>query len=539
MVGFDVINILLITIGVTNFTLGLLLFFSSDQKQDSSKRLFSNFALAVVGWIVMMIIYRSTNNIDALLGITKLLYISALLIPMVFLIFVNRFIYIKKNKILEKALLIFLGLLLILTWTTPYIISSVSLREGLEHKIIFGGGFWTYVIFLIATFNLAFYELRVKQKEFTGIKQKQILFIILGTSLSAYPAFLTNLIFPWIGIFEFNWVGQLFTIFHTIFVTYAIFKHHLFDIKMILSEILLGLMGIILFIYIFIAKNTYEVIASVIFFLLFTGLAYTLIQELLKGLKREHQLEKANNKLIEIIESKDLFLRMTSHQLRTPLTSLNGFLSLILEQWQGKYKMNQATHDDLIKVYLNAQRLIAIVNDLLAFNAIKANRFGVTMRPEVDVKDELNYLLEDNKYILEYFETETILKSIGKDFKVSMDSVRMKEVFQNLLSNAIYYGKGKIWITVIDEGDRLKILFRDNGPGIDSTIKDKIFTSRFRARVTGDQNPNGSGLGLFISRTIVDMHHGTLKLKNSGSSQGAVFVVKIPKTAHTDKYEGQ
>jgi len=539
MVGFDVINILLITIGVTNFALGLILFFSSDQKQDSSKRLFSNFALAVVGWIVMMIIYRSTNNIDALLGITKLLYISALLIPMVFLIFVNRFIYIKKNKILEKALLIFLGLLLILTWTTPYIISSVSLREGLEHKIIFGGGFWTYVIFLIATFNLAFYELRVKQKEFTGIKQKQILFIILGTSLSAYPAFLTNLIFPWIGIFEFNWVGQLFTIFHTIFVTYAIFKHHLFDIKMILSEILLGLMGIILFIYIFIAKNTYEVIASVIFFLLFTGLAYTLIQELLKGLKREHQLEKANNKLIEIIESKDLFLRMTSHQLRTPLTSLNGFLSLILEQWQGKYKMNQATHDDLIKVYLNAQRLIAIVNDLLAFNAIKANRFGVTMRPEVDVKDELNYLLEDNKYILEYFETETILKSIGKDFKVSMDSVRMKEVFQNLLSNAIYYGKGKIWITVIDEGDRLKILFRDNGAGIDSTIKDKIFTSRFRARVAGDQNPNGSGLGLFISRTIVDMHHGTLKLKNSGSSQGAVFVVKIPKVAHTDKYEGQ
>ena len=539
MVGFDVINILLITIGVTNFALGLLLFFSSDQKQDSSKRLFSLVILTVVGWITMITIYRSTNNIDGLLGITKLLYISALFIPMVFLLFVNRFIYVKKNKILEKALLIFLGFLLILTWTTPYIISSVVLQDGLEHKIIFGELFWIYAIFIIVTFNLAFYELRLKYKEFKGVKQNQILFIILGTTLSTYPAFVTNLILPWIGVFTFNWVGQLCSIFLTIFTTYAILKHHLFDIKMILSEILLGLMGIILFIYIFIAKNTYEVIVSVIFFLLFTGLAYTLIQELLKGIKREHQLEKTNNKLIEIIESKDLFLRMTSHQLRTPLTSLNGFLSLILEQWQGKYKMNQATHDDLIKVYLNAQRLIVIVNDLLAFNAIKANRFGVTIRLEVDVKDELQYLLEDSKYILEYFETETILKSIGKDFKVSMDSIRMKEVFQNLLFNAIYYGKGKIWITVVDEGDRLKILFRDNGPGIDFTIKDKIFTYRFRARGVGDQNPNGSGLGLFISRTIVGLHHGTLKLKNPGSSHGAVFVVKIPKTANLDKYEGQ
>jgi signal transduction histidine kinase len=424
---------------------------------------------------------------------------------------------------------------------TPVIVENIFETDKSPYNFEYGILYPVYAVTYLGLFINAY--IRILHRFFTTkrkIEKIQLRFFVLGISFSFWIGIFTNLIYPIIfGDSSLSRYGPLGLVFTAIFVTYAIFKHHLFDIKMILSEILLGLMGIILFIYIFIAKNTYEVIASVIFFLLFTGLAYTLIQELLKGIKREHQLEKANNKLIEIIESKDLFLRMTSHQLRTPLTSLNGFLSLILEQWQGKYKMNQVTHDDLIKVYLNAQRLIAIVNDLLAFNAIKANRFGVTMRPEVDVKDELNYLLEDNKYILEYFETETILKSIGKDFKVSMDSVRMKEVFQNLLSNAIYYGKGKIWITVIDEGDRLKILFRDNGPGIDSTIKDKIFTSRFRARVAGDQNPNGSGLGLFISRTIVDMHHGTLKLKNSGSSQGAVFVVKIPKTAHTDKYEGQ
>lgn len=442
------------------------------------------------------------------------------------------------NNWLYALAILLLGYLFIFT---PVVVKNVFETDRSPYNFEYGFLYPIYAIAYLGLFINAY--IRILYRFFTTkrkIEKIQLRFFVLGISLSFWIGIFTNLIYPSLfGDSSLSRYGPLGLVFTAIFTTYAIFKHHLFDIKMILSEILLGLMGIILFVYIFVSKNTYEVIVSIIFFIIFTGVAYTLLRELLKGITREHQLERANKKLIETIESKDLFLRMTSHQLRTPLTSLNGFLSLILEQWQGKYKMNQATHDDLVRVYLNAQRLIAIVNDILAFNAIKANRFGVIMRPEVNVKDELNYLLQDNKYILEYFDTEVILKSIGEDFKVSMDSVRMKEVFQNLLSNAVYYGKGKVWITIIDEGDRLQIRFRDNGPGIDPNIKDKIFKSRFRARVAGDQNPNGSGLGLFISRTIVGMHHGTLKLKNPGSSQGAVFVVKIPKTAHMDKYEGQ
>jgi signal transduction histidine kinase len=305
---------------------------------------------------------------------------------------------------------------------------------------------------------------------------------------------------------------------------------------MILSEILLGIMGIILFIYIFLSSNFYEFAVSVIFFIIFVILAYNLLKELLAGIKRENELNISNRKLAEAIESKDLFLRMTSHQLRTPLTSLNGFLSLILEQWQGKYKMNEYTKDDIVKVYINTQRLVELVNDVLSLNSIKAGRFGISIRPQIDIKEELNYLIQDNKHILEHFNTKVIMNSIGENFLANIDNVRMKSVFQNLLSNAIYYGKNKVWITLIDEGDRFRIRFRDNGKGVDMGLKDKIFHPGFRAGGVYDRNPNGSGFGLFISKTIVEMHHGTLKFKNLGIDKGALFEIKLPKHPPIDKY---
>ncbi|GEM_PF-968123 len=536
MIELNLIQILLITVGVTNFALGLLVLLSFNKKKDYSSGWFALVAFSVVLWTSSMIVYRGFDDVNNIVLYTKILYSSALLIPTVFLIFVNRLISSKYIYISEFLVFFFFVGLGILTFFTSYIIESVIIFKPLENTIIFGDLFFLYVLFLIIAFNLSFYNLLIEYNRYKGIRKKQILFIILGTTLSTYPAFFTNLILPWIGIFAFNWFGQLSTIFLIIFTTYAIFKHHLFNIKMILSEILLGVMGIVLFIYIFLSRSLSEVIVSITFFIIFVILGYNLLKELLSGIKREKELDISNRKLEDTIESKDLFLRMTSHQLRTPLTSLNGFLSLILEQWQSKYKMNEYTKNDIVKVYINVQRLVELVNDVLALNTIKAGRFGVVIRPNIDIKEELTYLIQDNKYMLDHFTTKITIKSIGENFIADVDSVRMKSVFQNLLSNAIYYGKDKIWVTLIDEGDRIKIRFRDNGNGIDMSIRDKIFNPGFRAVGFDERNPNGSGFGLFISKNIIDLHHGSLKLKYSGTDNGSLFEIKLPKKPLIDKY---
>jgi signal transduction histidine kinase len=181
--------------------------------------------------------------------------------------------------------------------------------------------------------------------------------------------------------------------------------------------------------------------------------------------------------------------------------------------------------------------LVELVNDVLTLNTIRAGRFGVVIRPNIDIKDELTYLIQDNKYMLEHFNTKITMKSIGENFIADVDNVRIKSVFQNLLSNAIYYGKDKIRVTLIDEGDRLRVLFRDNGNGIDLSIRDKIFNPGFRVVRVDDRNPNGSGFGLFISKEIITMHKGSLKLKYSGLDKGSLFEIKLPKKLPINKYD--
>jgi signal transduction histidine kinase len=506
----------------------------------SKGRIFSITILGAIIWAIAInllyydVILNSYQTTSIYL--MRISFWGALITVLGLNLFEQQYLRSKSNSILIYIIsTLIAGIIFIFT---PLIVKEVELNESFSYIVSYGLLYPLFTISFIYLFLNPY--IRILHRFFTTkrkVEKSQLRFFVIGISLSFWIGLFTNLIYPVIfGSSDLSRFGPLGMVFVGIFTTYAIFKHHLFNIKMILSEILLGVMGIVLFIYIFLSRSLTEIIVSIIFFIIFVVLGYNLLKELLSGIKREKELDISNRKLAETIESKDLFLRMTSHQLRTPLTSLNGFLSLILEQWQGKYKMNDYTKDDIVKVYINVQRLVELVNDVLALNTIKAGRFGIVFRPNIDIKEELSYLIQDNKYMLEHFNTKVIMKSVGENFIADVDSVRMKSVFQNLLSNAIYYGKDKIWVTLIDEGDRLRIRFRDNGNGIDVNIRDKIFNPGFRAGVYDERNPNGSGFGLFISKEIITMHKGSLKLKDSGVDKGSLFEIKLPKKPPIDKY---
>lgn len=511
---------------------------------NAKGKIFSITLIGAVIWgVALNLIYGEqdftfiiNNSQVFVLYLIRLAFLGAI-ITVTGLILFER-VYLRKKlwtPILYWILIIVLGYIFIFT---PVIVKDITIIGDNNYKFEYGILYSFYGLVYLGLFLYSY--IRILHRFFTTkrkVEKSQLRFFVIGISLSFWIGLFTNLIYPAIfGSSDLSKFGPLGMVFVGVFTTYAIFKHHLFNIKMILSEILIGIMGIILFIYIFLSRSIYEVIVSIIFFIIFAILGYNLLRELLNGIKREKELDMSNKKLTETIESKDLFLRMTSHQLRTPLTSLNGFLSLILEQWQGKYKMNEYTKDDVVKVYINVQRLVELVNDVLSLNTIKAGRFGLAIRPNIDIKEELTYLIQDNKYMLEHFNTKINMKTIGNNFISDVDNVRMKSVFQNLLSNAIYYGKDKIWVTLIDEGDRLRIRFRDNGNGIDINARDKIFNPGFRVGNLVDRNPSGSGFGLFISKTIINLHHGSLKLKDSAENKGALFEIKLPKKPPTDKY---
>ena len=530
--SYNLLSIIVITVNLA--LLGLVL------GSKSRGRIFSLTLIGAIIWALSLNLLYSeffaTNYPYLLIYIGRISFWGAIITVIGLEIFQRQYLEDKVwNKSLVVLIIVMLGVLFIFT---PLIVKESAVVESLNNRGNYGILYPVFGVSFISLFLNAY--IRIVLRYLTTrrrVERLQLRFFVLGISLSFVVGIFTNLIHPLVfGNSDLSRFGPLGMVFCAVFVTYAIFKHHLFEVKMILSEILLGLMAIVLFITIITSDSIYQRLANTVFLGIFIWLAIILLKELFHGIRREHQLERANRKLQSTIEAKDLFLRMTSHQLRTPLTSLNGFLSMVLEQSQTKYEMNQVTREDLIKVYINSQRLISIVNDILAFNAIKADRFGIAIRENVNLKEEIEYLLEDSKHFLQYYNTTVQLKTIGENFSCSMDNVRMKTVFYNLFTNAVYYGNGKVWITITDEEDSLEVRFRDNGHGVKMEDKDRILTERFRAKNLIDKNKNGAGLGLFVAKAVVKLHHGSLIIKNPGSGQGAVFVITLPKAHRKSRH---
>jgi len=259
--------------------------------------------------------------------------------------------------------------------------------------------------------------------------------------------------------------------------------------------------------------------------------AFRLSKVIKESIKRSKDLERTTRILSKNIESKDIFLRMTSHQLRTPITSLNGLIIMTLENWKEKNKMNDVARKDILLVYLNIQRLAEIVNDILAVNAINAGRFGISIREKVDLEDELKFMIEEKAYFIEYYNMKIYLNiKKGKDFYAMVDLMRIKNVFTNILNNAIFYGKGKVWINLYDLGETIKIEFIDNGIGIEAKDLERIWHKSYRSKRALYVNPNGSGLGLFTSKVVVNLHQGSIIAESKGEDKGAKFTIILPKT---------
>ena len=335
-IQLDIINSVNLFLAVINLSLSYFIFFNKNVPKYG--KLFSLFIFFVFLWTIAIIGYR-LNILGDLNLITKILYLIAIFLPYIFYLFVNKF----SNQNLElknKILLIFITVILVLlTLFSDLIIKDVYTRPLLENRIIFGRFFILYVSYQIVIFSMAFYNMLVYYKSLKeGLYKKQYLFIIIGSIISSNIALTTNLIMPWLGIFALNWLGQSGVILLVIFTLYAILKYHLFEIKIIISQILITILTISLFIYILLSKDYLEFLVSLILFILFIMVAFRLSKVIKESIKRSKDLERTTRILSKNIESKDIFLRMTSHQLRTPITSLNGLIIMTLENWKEKIK---------------------------------------------------------------------------------------------------------------------------------------------------------------------------------------------------------
>ncbi len=233
------------------------------------------------------------------------------------------------------------------------------------------------------------------------------------------------------------------------------------------------------------------------------------------------ELRRTNEKLRDLDETKDEFISMASHQLRTPLTTVKGYVSMVLEGDAGKISDPQRKLLD--QSFLSAQRMVYLIADLLNVSRLRTGKFVIDAAPTnlADlVKGEIQQLTETAKA---RNLTVTYLKP--KDFPMLMlDETKIRQVVMNFTDNAIYYtpSGGHIDIELIDKGDTVEFMVVDDGIGVPKAEQHHLFSKFYRAGNAKKARPDGTGLGLFMAQKVVVAQGGAI-IFHSDEGKGSTF----------------
>jgi signal transduction histidine kinase len=250
-------------------------------------------------------------------------------------------------------------------------------------------------------------------------------------------------------------------------------------------------------------------------------------QRLEEDLRRYNEvLEAENRRVREVNQLKSEFVSLVSHELRTPLTAVTGYIDLLLE---GQGAQSAAKRQEILTIVKrNTERLVRLIDDLLDLSRMEAGKVELQITALdlialiADVVGLLRPQIEAKGQRLTFDPTQTLPAVAG-------DAERIRQVLINLLANAHKYTPpgGQIWLTAHTEPGWARIDVRDNGIGLSPDEQAHLFEGFFRARRPAGQEVEGTGLGLPITRLLVEMHGGRLTV-TSVPGEGSTFTFTLP-----------
>jgi signal transduction histidine kinase len=239
-------------------------------------------------------------------------------------------------------------------------------------------------------------------------------------------------------------------------------------------------------------------------------------------------------RLRELDNMKSAFLANMSHELRTPLNSILGFAQVILEGLDGPLTEMMST--DLELIDKNGKHLLHLINDVLDLARIEAGRMSLSPEP-TNIFDLLEDVMMFNTSIAR--EKGLDMKLIADpslDWVAMIDQIRIRQIFINLIGNALKFTEaGGIFVEMdllMDESnlEKIQIRIRDTGIGIPREKLEEIFEAFSQIDSSTTRKVGGTGLGLPISRRLVELHRGRLWAESEGPGKGSTFHLELPVT---------
>lgn len=244
------------------------------------------------------------------------------------------------------------------------------------------------------------------------------------------------------------------------------------------------------------------------------------------------QLETAE-KLREVDQLKSEFLANMSHELRTPLNAIIGFSELLIDDLADT--VDEMAAEDLQAIHSSGHHLLAIINDILDLSKIEAGRLALNLE-DAHIQDIVPPVVEMASVLLKDKPEAELVLDVPKDLApILVDTVRMRQVLWNLISNAIKFTeKGYVRVQSWEDTDWVYLSVKDTGVGIPEEYHEIIFDQFRQVDGSMTRKAGGTGLGLTISRQLMQMHGGDLWVE-SEPGKGSTFTLKIPVLKETEQ----
>jgi signal transduction histidine kinase len=533
--NIDLINILILVATITNTLYGLVIY--SQNRRSATNVSFFILTLGVACWGISMLLFRNiAGDFDVSLA-SRLLYASAAIIPFASLYFAKIFPeltpqFTRAEKYFAPIPFI---VAVVISLVPGLLIDHAYVIAGTENFIVFNQGLHgLYIFYIVGYFSWVFLILIKKYLRSTGLPRQQVLYMLIGTFTTASIGVFTNLLLPFFGVFTLNWLGQIGVLAMITSITYAILKHHLFDAKIIATEIFVFFLWVFIFARILLSETPQDLFFNLALFIVTVVVGLFLVKSVIKEVEAREEVErlatdlaKANDRLKELDQMKSEFLSLATHQIRGPLTAIKGYASLLIEGSYGK--LPHAVTEAVEKIFHSSDSLALLVEDFLNISRIEQGRMKydfVDTDMEALVREVAGELAPNVSRAKLQFGVSTDGRG---PYRAKVDIGKIRQVIANLLDNAIKYtpsGSISIGLEKTSEG-KIRIEVSDTGVGIDQVTLPTLFNKFTRAKDASKTNVSGTGLGLYVAKEMVKAHGGRIWAESAGKGHGSIFFVEL------------
>ncbi|MCK5027836.1 MAG: ATP-binding protein, partial [Candidatus Pacebacteria bacterium] len=457
-------------------------------------------------------------------------YFVGVNIPLMILFFALTFTQ-QKLRVTKKALVFIFVPYTALMWGL-FFFSSRIIEANLTGIFVLGSFYSFYVLYVVGYALAAFFLLLERYRASAGVFKTVLRSVVWSVGLGYFLIFCMVFLYFFKGGGEFIFMVYVIALVSFLQVGIKKMQYHRWDLKPFFAEVFVSFIALTLVAQMIFDPSAGNIFIDAIVFIFFLTSGYFLIRSVSRESKAKNEIEKLVKDLTDVNEElqvldkrKSEFVKISAHHLKTPLTVIKGYASMILEGSFGK-DMDKEAEEATRKIFDASERLVNIIKDFMDISNIESGKMEYVFE-DADVKKLVEGVLEEMKLTIDRSGLDVSFNTDEIDgYMITADSGKLRQVLSNLIDNAIKYtpqGHVHLFLKKERENKKLHLTITDTGVGMSEETINKLFEKFSRADDANKVNTSGSGLGLYVAKEIVKKHEANIWAESPGEGKGSTF----------------